>query len=415
MPFPIRVLLGCLEAISPEVGSGGYYTLATLGQLAQSLSRLAFAAPGGQLIVAEGGEQARAWFDLALGALPPHVPRLTLPTAPGSGFALIGLGADLGFGLVAIPTDSRQIDDSSGLYDARWSLDPAGVGALLAVVANALPAGVNSAAPRLRPPAVAEALRLSADLLDFAARQHLTLAVTNKALNDRLRNHEDQTRMVVHDLRAPLHTLLISIRAVQHQRFDPEGQHELLDVANDSANYLLNLTETILDSARLETNGWALKRQPMALHTLVQAVCAPFERAARPNQARLFHKLTDDLPLVWLDRELMERVLTNLVSNAIKFTPAQGEIVVRAQVLHDGHTVELSVSDTGQGIAHEVQAHIFERFYQAREGDRRHGTGLGLYFCRLAIEAHGGTIAVTSAVGQGSTFSIQMPIRNVEA
>lgn len=84
-------------------------------------------------------------------------------------------------------------------------------------------------------------------------------------------------------------------------------------------------------------------------------------------------------------------------------------------MVHDGNAIELSVSDTGQGIPAEAQAHIFERFYQARDNDRRHGTGLGLYFCRLAIEAHGGSIAVQSIVGQGSTFTILLPISGEEA
>src|SRR5690606_29086146 len=95
---------------------------------------------------------------------------------------------------------------------------------------------------------------------------------------------------------------------------------------------------------------------------------------------------------------------------AIKYTPPTGEIVVSARVTHEGHSVEISVSDSGQGIPAEAQAHIFERFYQASENDRRRGTGLGLYFCRLAVEAHGGSIGVQSVVGQGSTFTILLPI-----
>lgn len=415
MSHPIRTFLSRLEGDSPAVVVG-CYTPAILMHLAQCLSRLAFHDPDGTLIVAEG-EQARGWADMALRGLVVPVRRQTMPAAPapGPGFAMIGLGAGLGFGLVAIPTDTSQVDENSRLYDARWSMDPQQVAGLLALVADALPERADASTARLRPPDPGETLRLSADILAFAARQHSTLAVTNKALSDRLRNHEDQTRMIVHDMRAPLHTLLISIRALQRQRFDPESQRELLDVASDSANYLLNLTETVLDSARLETSSWSLKRQALAIHKLVQAVCEPLELAARPDQARLRRQLVDDLPAVWLDRDLMERVLTNLVTNAIKFTPPQGEICVGARLIHDGHAVEISVSDTGQGIPAEAQAHIFERFYQASEGDRRHGTGLGLYFCRLAVEAHGGSIAVRSTIGHGSTFTILLPITTEEA
>ena len=410
MSHPISTFMGRLAGSGPEVVVG-CYTPATMGHLAQSLSRLTLAAPGGTLLVAEG-EQPRPWAELALRSVMAPVRRVTLPAAPapGPGFALIGLGPQLGYVFVAIPTSGEELDEQSRLYDVHWSLAPGCVGDLVALVAEFLPPKLVALVGQLRPPTIGEALYLSGDSLDFAARQHSTLAVTNRSLSERLRNHEDQTRMIVHDMRAPLHTLLISIRALQRQRFDPEGQLELLEVANDSAGYLLNLTETVLDSARLETSGWSLKRQALALQALVQAVCEPLEMAARPDQASLRRAMTEDLPPVWLDRGLMERVLTNLITNAIKFTPPQGEICVSARLVHDGHAVELSVSDTGQGIPPEAQAHIFERFYQASDGDRRRGTGLGLYFCRLAVEAHGGSISVKSTVGQGSTFTVLLPL-----
>jgi signal transduction histidine kinase len=277
------------------------------------------------------------------------------------------------------------------------------------LVGDLLPAELRARAAALRLPHPNELMRLSGDVLEFAARQHATLSVSMRAVSDRLRNHEDQTRMVVHDMRAPLHTLLISIRAMQRQRFDPQGQGELLAVASDSASYLLTLTETILDSARLETSGWSLKRQPVRLDALFQAVCDPLEMATRPGQAALHYRADGELPSIYMDRGLIERVLTNLVTNAIKYTPPHGEITVSARLVHDGHAVEICVSDTGHGISPEAQAHIFERFYQASDSDRRRGTGLGLYFCRLAVEAHGGSIAVNSSVGKGSVFTILLP------
>jgi signal transduction histidine kinase len=411
MSHPISAFLARLQEAEAGVARGTY-TPATLGQLAQSLSRLALRGAGAALVIAEG-EQPRAWAEVALRGAANEVRRLPLPAAPapGLGVVLIGLGQELGYALVAVPDEPAvEMDETMRLYGVSWSLDPQVVASLLSLAGAALPAKLLARAAALRGPTQGELLRLSAETLDFAARQHATLAVTLRAINDRLRNHEDQTRMIVHDMRAPLHTLLISIRALQRQRFDQEGQDELLRVANDSASYLLTLTETVLDSARLETSGWSLKRQPVRLHALVQAVCDPLDLAARPDQARLLRAVAADLPQVWLDRDLMERVLTNLVTNAIKYTPPSGEIRLNARLVHDGHGVELSVSDSGQGIPPEAHAHIFERFYQASDGDRRLGTGLGLYFCRLAVEAHGGSIAVQSALGQGSTFTILLPI-----
>lgn len=411
MAYPISAFLARLAGPETTVARG-YYTPSTIGQVSQSLSRLAFGSSGGVLLVAEG-EQPRAWADLALRGLAVAVQRSVIPAAPapGNGFVLLGLGAELGYVVVAMPTDPNvEMDETMRLYDTAWSIDPAFVANLMEFAGDSLAPDLLARARVLRNPRDAELLRLGTDVLDFAARQHATLTVSMRALSDRLRNHEDQTRMVVHDMRAPLHTLLISIRAMQRQRFDADGQAELLSVASDSANYLLTLTETILDSARLETSGWALKRQPVKLHTLVNAVCDPLEMATRPGQAALRSAVPEDLPPALMDQGLMERVLTNLVTNAIKYTPPNGEIVVSGEVVHNGHAMKITIADTGYGIPPEAQAHIFDRFYQATENDRRRGTGLGLYFCRLAIEAHGGSIGVQSTVGEGSTFTILLPL-----
>jgi signal transduction histidine kinase len=404
-PFMTRLL---------HVGDGvvsGCYTPATIAQLAQSLGRLAFTSDDSALLVA-GSDQQRAWADLALRGIDVPVRRGDLLAAPnlGTGFILLGVGPTAGFALLAYPIEPVDRDESVRLHDVLWCCGPAALRELADMLRGALDAPLAARIAALQPPPPEALLHLTSDLLDFTARQHSTLGVANRSLAERMRNQDDQTRMIVHDMRAPLHTLLISIKALQRQRFDPEGQNELLGVARDSANYLLTLTETVLDSARLETSGWSLKRQPVRLRNLVQSVCDPLELAARPDQARLRHIVADDMPMIWIDRALMERVLTNLITNAIKYTPASGEISVSARLIHEGHAVEISVSDTGQGIPKEAQAHIFERFYQANESDRRRGTGLGLYFCRLAVEAHGGSIAVQSAVGQGSTFIVSLPL-----
>lgn len=393
----------------------GCYTPAIIAQLAQSLSRLVFGGNDDVIIVADRDSQ-RAWAEMALRGISTPVMRVLLTTSQrqSTGFVLIGIGAEAGYGVVATLTDPLDHDDSVRLYDVLWTSDPSVLTALAPLLRSTISQDLLARIEALDNLPSEALLKLSGDLIDFAARQHSTLAVSNRALSERMHNHEDQTRMIVHDMRAPLHTLLISIKALQRQRFDPDGQNELLTVARDSAGYLLNLTETVLDSARLETSAWALKRQPVRLLSLVESVCEPLELAARPDQSRLYHVVDENIPPVMVDRTLIDRVLTNLITNAIKYTPAHGEIKVMARLVHDGHAVELSVSDTGEGIPFEAQAHIFERFYQAKENDRQRGTGLGLYFCRLAVEAHGGSISVKSAVGQGSTFTLLLPINEDE-
>ncbi len=397
----ITTLASCLR-----MGVAGGYTPATLIRLAQTLSFATLAEGGSVLVAGAGGGH---WADLALQDIALPIQRSNLVTQ-GSGVALIGVGPQYGYALVAMPMQPAERESDLQLHDARWSCDPDDLLALSELLEESIPMMQRAALLRLQPPPAHLLLQIANQALDFAARQHVTLALTNRSLLERLRNHEDQTRMIVHDMRAPLHTLLISLKALQRQGFDAEARQELIEVARESANYLLSLTETVLDSARLETSSWSLQLQPVHLASLIQTVCEPFRQLAHPDQPQVRVELPDELPIVHLDRHLIERVIVNLVSNAIKFTPSGGEVVVSAQPTNDGLSVEIRVRDTGQGIPPEAQAHIFERFYQAHENDRRKGTGLGLYFCRLAVEAHGGSIALESTVGQGSTFIVRLPV-----
>jgi signal transduction histidine kinase len=406
-------MLVSLDALAAELRDhdpqavSGCYTLATLAQLVQSLGQQAFAQAGGMLLVGDGNQQ-RDWPELALRETVPSS-LIALPLPPDAGLLICGVGRLSGFCLVAQVLADPPAEDSARLFDVVWSCAPTAIRSLCAAVGvEQLPAAEQAQLANISAPDGAALLHVIDQLLSFAARQHDTFAVSSKALNERLRNHEDQTRMIVHDMRAPLHTLLISIKALQRQRYDSEGQNELLSVAKDSATYLLNLTETVLDSARLETSSWSLSLKPIRIATLIQSVCEPLELAPRPQQARLRRQVDDNLPVVHLDRGLIERVLTNLITNAIKFTPSAGEVTVSARLTDDRLSIELVVRDTGSGIAPDAIGQIFDRYYTG--GGRVRGTGLGLYFCRLAVEAHGGNIDVESTLGQGSAFTVRLPL-----
>jgi signal transduction histidine kinase len=383
------------------------YTPAVIVQLVQSLGRLAFSNASGTLIAGERDPHG-AWAELILRSMPAHV---QLRAAPASletddGFLLIGLGQHYGFVMTALPIETTPREEGMRLYDVCWSCTPETVVEAIRISGAIGDDGVAT----LQVPPANELFQVTSDILRFAARQHNSLSTANHSLEERLRNQNDQTRMIIHDTRAPLHTLLISLKTLQQLNSIPETGKELLSVAQDSAGYLLNLTETILDSARLETSGWSINLQPVQIDELIRMVCEPLELATRPDQARLICTIEDQLPEVRLDHGLIVRVLTNLLTNAIKFTPASGTIQVCAQTVHDRNSIRIEVSDTGMGIPEADQKYIFDRFYQARSNDRRHGTGLGLYFCRLAVEAHGGSISVASEVGRGSTFTVLLPL-----
>jgi signal transduction histidine kinase len=329
---------------------------------------------------------------------------------PTGYYACAALGQNFVMTVLAQPLDADQDASAGQLFDVMWGYDPQTVTTL---AEHTLPASrrkqLLNKSVALSPPPAHQLLSLCDDILTFASRQHTTLTMSARAVDERLRHHEDQTRMIVHDMRAPLHTMMMTIKSLQRQTFDALGQAQLYGVAHESASYLLNLVETLLDSARLEASSWTLRLQPLRLATLIRSVCEPLELAGRDTQAPLWYDIEDSLPVLYVDRTLIERVLANLVANAIKYTPRDGEVCVSAHRSSVGEAVELTVRDTGRGISPEAQAHIFDRFYQADGSDQRRGSGLGLYFCRLAVEAHGGSIRVESSLGVGSTFTVTLP------
>ncbi len=358
-----------------------------------------------------------------LPAAPPQVQCLTIPQDPQTEsqevlFCMLGASSS---SVVCGKGEEHHGDDThTRMFDVIWSFDPAIVKYALDWIDILLHDNseqqtifqhLRQAFPLPDTPNMNLFLQLSADLLAFDAHENNTLVTANHDLVARLRWHEDQTRMMVHDIRVPLHTLLVSLKALLPQQLDPAGQRELLLVAYESAQLLENLIETTMDALRLDTGKLPIKYREVAVAQLLQTVCEPFELTGHTDQPQIHWNIGTDLPLLWGDHALLERVLTNLLSNAIKFTPATGEITVSVQLAETRQAIEFLVSDTGEGIPLEAQPHIFNRFYQAHSKEGRRGVGLGLYFCRGAVEAHHGTISFTSTPGVGSTFKVTLPLK----
>jgi signal transduction histidine kinase len=131
------------------------------------------------------------------------------------------------------------------------------------------------------------------------------------------------------------------------------------------------------------------------------------QSSIRRRRHTLIRRIQDDLPLMQGDLDLLRRVLLNLLDNAAKYTPDGGTLTLTVQA--DEHSFHFAISDTGPGIAQEDQVHLFEMFYRARAQQRQRGAGIGLAFCKLAVEAHGGKIDMHSESGKGSTFAFSVP------
>jgi signal transduction histidine kinase len=222
------------------------------------------------------------------------------------------------------------------------------------------------------------------------------------------RAREDLLAIVSHDLRAPLSAMIMSIELLMTGRADFSGtSRERLDVIKRSAEGMSRLIRDLLDAAAIEAGRLSVERRPLPLAPLVGDAVDAIRPLAAAKLLRLTNELAADLPAVSADPVRLQQVLSNLLENAVKFTPARGEITVRARAL--GDEVMLSVTDTGFGIAREDVPLIFDRFWQARPTARA-GTGLGLSIAKGIVEAHDGRIWVESSVGQGSAFFVTLPV-----
>lgn len=187
-------------------------------------------------------------------------------------------------------------------------------------------------------------------------------------------------------------------------------QREFLEIIDRSADRQLALVNQLLEVARLESNTVELTLAAIDLRQMVAEVNTLLRPQITTKHQSMTLQMDDALPLIWGDAGRLRQVLTNLLSNANKYTPEGGQLFIAAR--QEGSMVRVEVRDTGIGLVPHEQAQLFTKFFRAQNRTTREagGTGLGLVMSRLLIEAHGGEISVTSAPGKGSTFSFTLPI-----
>ncbi len=230
--------------------------------------------------------------------------------------------------------------------------------------------------------------------------------VTERKKLEQLR--EDLTNMLVHDLGNPLGSIQLALESLANEPPDtPPDEHDLLmRTVQQSTTNILNLVNDFLDIIRLENGQMPLERMTIKPSDLVADILQTQTPLANNKKISLENQVTPSLPPVAADPKLIGRVIQNLVGNAIKFTPEGGRIWLTAQ--EADHSLQISISDTGRGIPISLQSQVFQKFVTGRVKGR--GTGLGLAFCKLAIEAHGGKIWVESEEGKGTTFTFTLPL-----
>lgn len=235
--------------------------------------------------------------------------------------------------------------------------------------------------------------------------------VTEREEIDAARAH--LTEMIVHDLRSPLTTLLGSLHLlgdVLDERLEKETGEQALRVSRRGVQQMLGLVNSLLDVARLESRELQLDLTDFDLHTVLDSLADVFIPSANEQGVIFSCRSPDREVLICADEEKVRRSLMNLVDNAIKFTPEGGQVHV--DLRDRDRVVEVTVADSGPGIPEDMREKVFERFARVPgTRGRRRGTGLGLAFAKLALEAHGGTISVEDNPGGGSLFRAHLPKR----
>jgi PAS domain S-box-containing protein len=241
--------------------------------------------------------------------------------------------------------------------------------------------------------------------------------VTEERLLDKMR--DDLTHTMVHDLRNPLTGISTALLLLNSKLSDvlTPGQRRLLEIANKSAQRMLDLVNAILDVSQLESGRMSLNCIAVPLTDLFAETLRLQSPLATAGRLHLESDVPSSLPSAWADAELIGRVLQNLVGNAIKFTPPDGLIKITAwQDAKEKSTQQgdgasylyVSVADSGSGIPPDLRNRLFQKFVVGEQEER--GSGLGLAFCKLVVEAHSGHIWVESEPGKGATFTFTLPI-----
>jgi signal transduction histidine kinase len=257
----------------------------------------------------------------------------------------------------------------------------------------------------------ADESRIQAAVLerDLFARL-ISLSNENDRLAELMQLRQETLHFIVHDLRNPLNLIMTALSLIEHTTNldDEENLAHLVASAFMGARRMLNAVNTILDVEHLDQGSVPLERTPLDLVELAQEAAEFNGPMAEARQITLSVTGGGDLPTVMADRERIERVLYNLLDNALKFTPADGQIAI--DVKADDDQAIVSVSDTGPGISEDQRERIFIRFARGKEGRGTKGFGLGLAYCRSAVAAHGGQIWVEESESGGARFVFTLPL-----
>jgi len=243
--------------------------------------------------------------------------------------------------------------------------------------------------------------------LELRARVNSMLRIKQQhdSLEALLKLREDMVNMIVHDLRNPLATIFLATDLLKFPKLSPEKAKIKIEQIAFNAGRLQSLIDSILMMAKLSSGKMVINPTEIDIEDLCKSTVADFQAIAGQNMLEIISDLPEPGGRVKVDPAIFRRVLDNLLSNAIKFAPSNSQVVLRANYLETGGA-KIEVIDAGPGVSEELREKIFQQYEIGNIMKGVEQTGLGLAFCKMAIEAHGGQITVADNQPQGAIFTI---------
>ncbi len=340
-------------------------------------------------------------------------------------FVIILVGLIVGGMAVLASLFTRSYGGNQSIVLLVW-ISGCGLALALPILAFAMAARVfrSYAIPLADIMDAAEAVtagNLGVQVQEQGSREFQRLAHSFNRMTAELARTDQQRRNltadVAHELRTPLHIIQGNLEGILDGVYAPTPEH--IDATLQETRTLARLVDDLRTLSLAESGQLPLHREPMDVHELLADVATSFSPQAESTGIDLTVVADASVPLtLYGDPGRLDQVLSNLVSNALRYTSSGGCITLGAQLVHaqDRELIELTVADTGEGIAADDLPFIFDRFWR---GDRARthtggvGSGLGLAITGQLVKAHGGTIDVTSAIGQGTTFTVTLPIETL--